>query len=437
MRKPFVLVTTATLSLLVASCGSDDNRAAETTAAAPAASASTAASTPVESAPAASTPAASTPAESTPATGSSAPADECRLDKPLKIGFAADLGELGAFSDQPGSEAAKVKVDQINESGGVGGLPIEYQVKDVQGDPAATQRAAQELLDSGVNAIIGPPFSNTGLPLLDTVAGKAPVVYMASTDPSLADPSRGAFLASFSDPVQSSAVAEYALSKDYKTAITFSSTDDVYFSGNPEYFKDAFEHGGGTVVRDFSFSLADTDFSSQVNDIASLNEKPAVLFTAMVMPQTQTLMEQLDAAGLGDIVVMGVDGFDATVVWSAGDIANGAVFAAHTFPQPSNGVQKFLDEAKAAGANIETISFGALAADAVQIIAAAATEACSVDSATLITTIDNLVNVPVTTGTVSYKGTGGVPEKDVVILEVTDGKPAFVEALRPAYIAAS
>ena len=422
MRKPFVLVTTATLSLLIAACGSDDNKAADTTAAAPAASASTAAST---------------PAASTPASGSTATGGDCTLDTPLKIGFAADLGELGAFSDQPGSEAAKVMVDQINASGGVGGLPIEYQVKDIQGDPAATQRAAQELLDSGVNALIGPPFSNTGLPLLDTVAGKAPVVYMASTDPSLADPSRGAFLASFSDPVQSSAVAEYALSKDYKTAITFSSTDDVYFSGNPEYFKDAFEHGGGTVERDFSFSLADTDFSTQVNDIASLGTKPQVLFTAMVMPQTQTLMEQLDAAGLGDIVVMGVDGFDATVVWSAGDIANGAVFAAHTFPQPSNGVQKFLDEAKAAGANIETISFGALAADAVQIIAAAATEACSVDGATLIKTIDNLVNVPVTTGTVSYKGTGGVPEKDVVILEVKNGAPAFVEALRPKYVAAS
>lgn len=432
MRKPFVLVTIATISLLVASCGSDDNKATETTAGAPAASATPAASTP-----AASTPAASTPAASTPATGGSAPAGDCTLDKPLKIGFAADLGELGAFSDQPGSEAAKVMIDQINDSGGVGGLPIEYQVKDIQGDPAATQRAARELLDGGVNALIGPPFSNTGLPLLDTVAGKAPVVFMASTDPSLADPSRGAFLASFSDPVQSSAVAEYALSKDYKTAITFSSTDDVYFSGNPEYFKDAFEHGGGTVERDFSFSLADTDFSTQVNDIASLDTKPQVLFTAMVMPQTQTLMEQLAAADLGDIVVMGVDGFDATLVWSAGEIANGAVFAAHTFPQPSNGVQKFLDEAKAAGANIETISFGALAADAVQIIVAAVTEACSVDSTTLISTIDNLVNVPVTTGTVSYKGTDGVPEKDVVILEVTDGAPSFVEALRPTYIAAS
>jgi branched-chain amino acid transport system substrate-binding protein len=361
-------------------------------------------------------------------------ASDCKLDAPLKIGFAADLGELGAFSDQPGSEAAKVMVDQINAAGGVGGKPVEYEVKDIQGDPAATQRAAQELLDDGVNAIIGPPFASTGAPLLDTVAGKAPVIFMASTDPALADPTRGAFLASFSDPVQASAMAEFALGKGYTKAVTFSSTDDVYFSGNPEYFTKVFTDGGGNVLQDFSYSLADTDFSTQVNAISAMSDKPEVLFTAMVMPQTQTLLEQLKAAGLGDIVVMGVDGFDATVVWSAGDVANGVFFAAHTFPQDTNNVQKFLDDAKAAGAKIETISFGALAADAVQILAAAATSACSVDPATLSSAIDGLENLKVTTGSVTYKDRSGVPDKDVVILTIQGGTPTFVEALHPKNI---
>lgn len=426
MKKQVLLATVATVVLLAAGCGSDSRSSSATNGGLPTVTGvagttahSTADSVPVETG------------------ATAAPVGECKLDRPLKIGFAADLGELGAFSDQPGSKAAQVMVDKLNAAGGVGGLPVQYVVKDIQGDPAATQRAGRELLDGGVNALIGPPFSSTGAPLLDTVAGKVPIVFMASTDPALADPSRGAFLTSFSDPVQSSAIAEYALSQHLTNAITFSSTDDVYFSGNPEYFKKAFEHGGGTVQRDFSFSLADADFSTQVNQIATLKPVPKVLFTAMVMPQTQTLLEQLAAAGLGGIVVAGVDGFDATVVWSAGAVANGVVFAAHTFPQKSNGVEAFLADAAAAGAKIETISFGALAADAVQIIAAAATEACSVDGAKLIATINNLVNVPVTTGTVSYKGTHGVPEKDVVILKVQGGKPTFVEALRPAYIAGS
>ena len=415
MKQRFVPVVLVSLGLVLAACGSDSTSGGTAT---------TAGATDTTAA-ASETTAASGGTETT------AAASDCTLDAPLKIGFAADLGELGAFSDQPGSEAAKVKIDQINAAGGVGGKPIEYEVKDVQGDPAATQRAAQELLDDGVNAIIGPPFANTGAPLLDTVAGKAPVVFMATTDPSLADPSRGAFLTSFSDKSQSSAIAEFALGKGYTKAVTLSSTDDVYFSGNPEYFTTVFTDGGGQVLGDYAYSLADTDFSTQVNEIAGLSDKPEVLFTAMVMPQTQTLLEQLKAAGLGDIVVMGVDGFDATVVWSAGDIANGVFFAAHTFPQDTNRVQQFLDDAKSAGAKIETISFGALSADAVQIIAAAATQACSTDPAKLSEAINNLENLEVTTGTVTYKDRNGVPDKDVVILTVDGGAPAFVEAMRP------
>jgi len=361
-------------------------------------------------------------------------AGDCALDTPLKIGFAADLGELGAFSDQPGSEAAGVQVDLINSAGGVGGLPVEYVVKDIQGDPAATQRGAQELLDDGVNAIIGPPFGNTGIPLLDTVDGAAPIIFMASTDPQLADPSRGAFLASFSDPVQAAAAAEFAVGNDWTTAVTFSSADDVYFSGNPEYFTEAFEEAGGSVERDFSFSLADDDFSTQVNELASMDPQPQVLFTAMVMPQTATLLQQMKAAGLGDVAVIGVDGFDATVVWSAGDVANGVFFTAHTFPSDDNNVQQFLDAAAAAGTEIETISFGALASDAVQILAHAAETTCSVDGATLIAAINEIEDLEVTTGQVTYAGTNGVPEKDVVILTVTDGAPALETRLRPSYI---
>ncbi|MEN9644964.1 MAG: hypothetical protein RL238_1633 [Actinomycetota bacterium] len=419
MKKRLIPAAIVSLGLVLAACGGDDETAdtagAETTAAG---SETTAGGSDT------------TAAEGT----DTSVASDCSLETPLKIGFAADLGELGAFSDQPGSEAAKVMVDQINAAGGVGGLPIEYSVKDIQGDPATTQRAAQEMLDDGVNAIIGPPFANTGAPLLDTVAGKAPVVFMATTDPSLADPSRGAFLTSFSDKSQSAAIAEFALGKGYTKAVTLSSTDDVYFSGNPEYFTTVFTEGGGEVLGDYAYSLADADFSTQVNEISNLADKPKVLFTAMVMPQTQTLLEQLDAAGLGDIVVMGVDGFDATVVWSAGDIADGVFFAAHTFPQDTNDVEQFLADAADAGAQIETISFGALSADSVQILAAAATQACSTDPAALTEAINNLEDLKVTTGSVTYKDRNGVPDKDVVILTVEGGAPAFVEAMRPANV---
>ena len=121
-------------------------------------------------------------------------------------------------------------------------------------------------------------------------------------------------------------------------------------------------------------------------------------------------------------------------MWSAGEVADGVSFTAHTFPRDDNGVQAFLDAAAAAGVEIETVSFGALASDVVQVFAHAAETACSVDGAALIAAINEITDLEVTTGTVTYAGTNGVPEKDVVILTVEGGEPAFTEAFRPTYI---
>ena len=239
---------------------------------------------------------------------------------------------------------------------------------------------------------------------------------------------------SFSDPVQAAAAAEFAANGGATTAVTFSSPDDPYFTNTTAAFTEAFGEAGGEVVRDFTFGIADEDFSSQVNELASLDPRPDVLYTAMIMPGAGVLLEQLEAADLGDIQVIGADSFDATVVWSAGDVANDVSFTAHTFPRDDNGVQEFLDATEAAGVEIETVSFGALASDVVKVFAHAATETCSTDGAALIEAISAISNLEVTTGTVTYAGTNGVPQKDVVILTVTDGAPAFTEAFQPSFV---
>ncbi len=91
MRKPLVVITTVTLGLLAASCGSDDDKSSEPSGSASASSVATTAPT--------NTSATSTSsAESTPPSAdSTAASGDCTLTTPLKIGFAADLGELGAF----------------------------------------------------------------------------------------------------------------------------------------------------------------------------------------------------------------------------------------------------------------------------------------------------------------------------------------------------
>ncbi len=362
---------------------------------------------------------------------------DCALEEPLKIGYAADF-DLGGIGDVPASKGAQFVIDTINAEGGVGGKPVEYEIKQISQtppDPAAAQRAVQELLDGGADIILGPPFSDYGLPLLEVTNGAVPVLFVTSTEITLSDPDRGSFLVSFDDRVQASAAAEFAAGQGFTNAVTISSSDIPYLNITTAAFTDVFEGAGGTVAADLSYNLGDTDFSAQVNEIAGLEPQPDVVYSAFFLPEAGVFLKQLREAGITSAVIS-ADGFDASEVWTIGADAEGVFFTSHTFPGPDNTVQGFLDAFEAAnGEPIGTVAFGALGADAAQIAVAAVEEACSTDGATLIETIRNL-SVKVTTGETAYAG-GGTPKRDVTILTVTDGAPALVEAFFPTVVGGS
>lgn len=357
--------------------------------------------------------------------------EEAPTGEPLRIGYAADLSELGGFADGPGSEAARFMADLINCAGGVDGTPVEIVVQDIQGDPEVTQRAAQDLLDAGVHAIIGPPFADFGLPLLQVVGGQVPVLFAASTEPTLPNTEELSFLVTFDDTTQATQAAEFALRQGFRTAVTFSSPGP-YFGYNPEVFTKVFEEGGGEILADYTFSLEDTDFSTQVNDLANLPETPEVLYTAMITPQLGPLLGQIDGAGI-DLQLIGADSFDATVVWDLGDVAEGAYYTTHAFPEEGSPMATFLDAYETArGEPLQTVSFGALAADAVVLAADAFVRSGkSTDPVTIGETLASAQGVQVITGTVTYAGTNGVPIKPLYIQQVVGGEPTLAEKIEP------
>ena len=100
----------------------------------------------------------STSMPSSPPTSTTAPEP---TGEPLKLGYAADLSDLGGFADagQRGRGVLR-QPDQLR--GGVDGVPVELTIQNIEGDPEGHRRAAQDLLDAGVSAILGPPFADFG-----------------------------------------------------------------------------------------------------------------------------------------------------------------------------------------------------------------------------------------------------------------------------------
>lgn len=348
---------------------------------------------------------------------------------PFIIGYAADFSEVGGFADEPGAAAAKFMADLITCAGGVDGHPVQMIVEDIQGDPDVTQRAARDLLDAGVHAILGPPFSDFGLPLLQVVGGQVPVIFVSSTEPILADESQLSFLGTVDDTRQATDAALFAREQGYGTAVTFS-IPGPYFGYNPEIFTQVFTEGGGTVLGDYTFSMEDNDFSTQVNAIAGLPEAPEVLYTAMLTPQLGVLMPQLAAANITPTYIF-ADAADATRVWDLGEISEGVYFTSHAFPSPENDLQAFLDKyEEVTGAPLDTLSFGGLAADAVILMTDAFERSgFQLDGVAIGNALKEASNVKVVTGTVSYKGSNGVQQKPLYILQVQNGEVGLVKIM--------
>jgi branched-chain amino acid transport system substrate-binding protein len=140
------------LALLATSCGDDDSSSEASTApTSPAADTTDAASPDTTAAPSGeTTPPAS--AETTPVTESVAPVEPYTI----KVGFITALSGPAAASNKPLQDGAQAGVDWLNAGNAKApGATYELDVRDSGGDPNKTAVLIRELLDSGVNVVLG------------------------------------------------------------------------------------------------------------------------------------------------------------------------------------------------------------------------------------------------------------------------------------------
>lgn len=96
----------------------------------------------------------------------------CGDPEPIKIGF---VGELSGRRSQIGvavRNAAQIKVDDINQSGGVNGRPIALIIEDNQGDRERCEAILEGMINDGIKFIIGPMFSQMAETTVKTVTGR-------------------------------------------------------------------------------------------------------------------------------------------------------------------------------------------------------------------------------------------------------------------------
>jgi branched-chain amino acid transport system substrate-binding protein len=180
--------------------------------------------------------------------------------------------------------AVEVAVRELNELGGIGGVPVEVVHRN-PGDAAEGAEAAfADLVARGVDVVIGP--STPGL--VEALGEAATVAGVAVVSPAASLPE-----------LQGRAIAG-ALSEEGTTEVAY-----LYLDGEPgeatlTSLTDALEAEDGQVVYSASFKPSAADFASIISNAKKAKPDAVVLVTpAEAAPQTATIIAALDAADLG------------------------------------------------------------------------------------------------------------------------------------------
>ena len=350
----------------------------------------------------------------------------------LAIGYAGGFTGYLAPYDQPSLKGVQLAIEQLNAAGGVSGKQIKLIVKDTRSDTAQAAVAAQELVDEGVAAMIvscdvDPAVASGTI----AQAAEIPAASSCASTPTL-PAAVGPYMFSnyTADNLQGAVLAQYARKQGHQNAYILLSRDTPYTEKLPEYFGEAFKKMGGEVVAVGEYTMGQQDFSAEVTKIKGLSPQPDVIQTSAYEPDFPAFIKQLRAAGI-KTPVLGSDGIDSPTTFGLGEVAEGVVFSNAGFASPGSPLEAYeMAYQKKYGEPNDTV-FTATGYDLMKVIAAAVEAAGSTDGKAIRDAWDNLENVQVATGTITYKGQGRVPVRVVALNKVAGGKRVHVGDFSP------
>jgi branched-chain amino acid transport system substrate-binding protein len=293
---------------------------------------------------------------------------------------------------------------------------------DDKADSTEAANAYNSLVSQGVVAIIGSVTSGVtaGLGTLADSDGMLLLTPTATNDDvTVGLPS--VFRACYADSYQSSIAAKFlAETMGVKKVAVLYASGDTYSSGMYEGFKKAAEGLGLEIVAEESTSsTSDTDFSTQLTNIAASGAEAifAPYYYDAVGPY---IVPQARAAGFTGIMV-GADGWDGTVDTMVDDksLYNNTYFTNHyAADDPAEKVQHFVNAYKDKYGSTPN-ALGALGYDSVYMLAQAIDKAGTDDTAAIVEAMKG-ETFDVVTGKFSLNE-NNTPSKPCAIIEFKDG----------------
>ncbi|MDF2809006.1 MAG: hypothetical protein K0S56_37 [Microvirga sp.] len=229
---------------------------------------------------------------------------------PVKIGGILPLtGSMGPVGKRI-SDSAQLAIKHINEGGGIKGCPVQFILRDDQGQPTVGVDAAKYLVEvEQAQALTGTVSSGVTLPILTSITApsKIPLISCCSTAATfttLAQEGKtdGYFFRTLPTlRTQAYASAKIAADRGYKrVSMIYINTD--FGTGMVKDFTKAFTKLGGQVVKTVPYNENQPSYRAEVN--AALPDKPdAVFFVAFPQDGATMTREWISLGGTQNLIL--------------------------------------------------------------------------------------------------------------------------------------
>ena len=220
----------------------------------------------------------------------------------------------------------------VNEQGGkLGGREVEYVKVDDESDPSkATDNMNKLVKRDNVDVVVGTVHSGVAMAMAKVAKDTGTMLIVpnaganAVTGPMCG---KNIYRSSFTNAQPGYAMGEALAKKGVKkvVAITWK-----YAAGDESVggFKEAFEKGGGTVVKELAVPFPNVEFQALLTEIASI--KPDAVYTFFAGGGAVKFVKDYAAAGLkGTIPLYGAGFLTDGTLEAQGDTANGLQTTLH------------------------------------------------------------------------------------------------------------
>jgi branched-chain amino acid transport system substrate-binding protein len=305
-------------------------------------------------------------------------------------------------------------IDDLNAKGvTIGGKKVKFELlaEDDGADPKQGAAAAQKLVDSKVNGVVGHLNSGTSIPASKVYSDAGiPQISPSATNPKY---TRQGFKTTFrvvADDVHlGGTLGKYSIAQLKGKSIAVIDDRTAYGQGVAEEFSKAVKASGGNIVETQFTNDKATDFTAILTAIKA--KKPDVVFFGGMDAVAGPMLRQMKQLGI-TAKMMGGDGICSGELpkLAAGAMADGQVICAEAGGVEGSqkaGMDKFREDFKKKF-NTDVQIYSPYVYDAVNVMVAAMVKAGSADPKVYLPVLAKTDGYKGVTGTISFDAKGDV-----------------------------